>query len=77
VAEAAVTEFKDLVASAYYDTAVEILVGPGWPIHDLLLRRLKDAPDEARRRFALSADKLGYEIAVSGVGHGTRRELKL
>jgi hypothetical protein len=67
VAEAAVTEFKDLVASAYYDTAVENLVGPGWPIHDMLLRRLKDAPDEARRRFALSADELGYEIAVPGV----------
>lgn len=67
VAEAAVTEFKDIVASAYYDTAVKILVGPGWPIHDMLLRRLEDAPDEARRRFARSADELGYEIAVPGV----------
>ena len=67
VAEAALTEFKDLVVSGYYPTAVKILVGPGWPIHDMLLRRLEDAPDEARRRFASSTDALGYDIAVPGV----------
>jgi hypothetical protein len=67
LAEMAVTEFKDLVASAYYDAAVKILIGPGWPIRDMLLRRLEDAPVEARRQFARSADQLGYEIAVPGV----------
>jgi hypothetical protein len=67
VAELAVMEFKDLVASAYYDTAVEILVGPGWPIRDVLLHRLEDTSEEARRRFASSANELGYEIAVPGV----------
>lgn len=67
LADAAVTEFKDLVVSGYYDTAVEILVGPGWAIHDMLLRRLEDAPDEARRRLASTADALGYDIAVPGI----------
>lgn len=63
----AVTEFRDLVASGYYDAAVKILAGPGWPIRDMLLRRLDDAPDEARRRFARLADELGYDIAVPGI----------
>jgi hypothetical protein len=68
LAEMSVTEFKDLVASAYYDAAVHILVGPGSPIRDMLLRRLEDAPVEARRQFAQSADQLGYnDIAVPGV----------
>ncbi len=67
LANAAVTEFKDLVASAYYEPAVKILAGPGWPIHDLLLHRLMDAPEEARNRFARSADQLGYDIDIPGV----------
>jgi hypothetical protein len=68
VAQMAVTEFKDLVASAYYDAAIQILVGPGWPIRDMLLRRLEHAPIEARRQFAQSADQLGYDdIVVPGV----------
>ena len=67
LADAAVTEFKDLVVSGYFNTAVKILVGPGWPIHDMLLRRLEDAPDEARRQLASSANARGYDIAVPGV----------
>ncbi|GEM_PF-1823501 len=67
LAEEAVTEFKDLVVSGYYNTAVRILLGPGWPIHELLLHRLEDAPEAARRRFAQTADRLGYEIAVPGI----------
>jgi len=74
VAEMAVTEFKDLVASSYYDTAVKILVGPGWHIRKVLLRRLDDAPVEARRQFAQSAGQLGYDdIAVPGVGRADPR----
>jgi hypothetical protein len=73
LAEAAVTEFKDLVASSFYNSAVEILVGPGWPIHDLLLRRLEDVPEEARRRLSRSADQLGYAIEVPGVDRGEPR----
>jgi hypothetical protein len=68
VAEMALTEFKDLVASAYYDEAVQILVGSGWPMRDILLRRLEDAPLEARRQFATSAARLGYDdISVPGI----------
>jgi hypothetical protein len=67
LADAAVTEFKDLVVSGYYDTAVKILVAPGWPIRDMLLRRLEDAPEEARRQFASSANALGYDVPVPGV----------
>jgi hypothetical protein len=67
LADAAVTEFKDLVASGYSHTAVKILVGPGWPIHDMLLRRLEDVPDEARRQLAFVANARGYDLAVPGV----------
>jgi len=67
LADAAVTEFKDLVVSGYYNTAVKILVGPGGPIRDMLLRRLEDAPEEARRQFASSANALGYDVPVPGV----------
>jgi hypothetical protein len=67
LAAAAVTEFKNLVKS-HFDTAVTILVGPGWPIHDMLLGQLADAPQEAREQFARSAyHQLGYDIAVPGV----------
>jgi hypothetical protein len=67
LAEATVTEFKDLVASAYYETALEILAGPGWPIHELLLRRLVEAPEEARNRFGKLAYQQGYDFQVPGV----------
>jgi hypothetical protein len=73
LADLAVTEFKDLVASGYYDAAVEILAGPGWPIRDTLLRRLQEVPDEARRQFARLAAQLGYEIAVPGIERGDWR----
>jgi hypothetical protein len=73
LAKAAVTEFKDLVASAYYDSAVDIWAGPGWPIHALLLHRLEDVPEEARRQLSRSADQLGYAIEVPGVDRGEPR----
>ncbi len=67
LADAAVTEFRDLVGSGYFNTAAKILVGPGWPIHEMLLRRLEDAPVEARRQLAFVAKARGYDIAVPGV----------
>jgi hypothetical protein len=67
LAEAAVAEFKDLVASAYYQQAIEILAGPGSAIRDRLLRALGDAPLDARVQFAHSADQFGYDFDVPGV----------
>ena len=67
LADAAVTEFRDLVGSGYFITAAKILVGPGWPIHEMLLRRLEDAPVEARRQLAFVAKARGYDIEVPGV----------
>ncbi len=67
LADAAVTEFKDLVASGYYEPAIKTLAGPGWPIRDVLLHRLEDAPEEVRNLFARTADRLGYDIDVPGV----------
>jgi hypothetical protein len=63
-AEMAVTEFIDLVASAYY---------PGWPIRDKLLRRLEDAPVEARRQFAQSAGQLDMMILRCQASNGPIR----
>jgi hypothetical protein len=65
--EAALTEFKDLVVSGYDETATLILAGPGWAIRDKLLFSLKDAPDDAKRRFASSVDELSDDIVVPGV----------
>ena len=65
--EAALTEFRDLVVSGYDDTATLILAGPGWVIRDKLLFSLKDAPDDAKRRFAASVDELSDDIVVPGV----------
>ncbi len=67
LADAAITEFRDLVVSGYFNTAAKVLVGPGWPIHEMLLRRLEDAPVEARRQLALVANARGYDIEVPGV----------
>lgn len=67
LADAAVTEFRDLVVSGYFNTAAKILVGPGWPIHETLLHRILDVPIEARRRLALAASGLGHDIEVPGV----------
>jgi hypothetical protein len=67
LADAAVSEFRDLVVSGYFNTAAKILVGPGWPIHEMLLRRLEDAPIEARRQLSFVANARGYDIAVPGV----------
>lgn len=65
--EAALTEFKNLVISGYFDTATKILLGPGWTIHDRLLHSLETAPDEVKRRLASSVGQLGYDISVPGV----------
>ena len=66
LADAAVTEFGSCRFRLFV-TAAKILVGPGWPIHEMLLRRLEDAPVEARRQLALVAKARGYDIAVPGV----------
>ena len=58
---------RDLVVSGYINTAAKVLVGPGWPIHEMLLRRLEDAPVEARRQLAFVAKARGYDIEVPGV----------
>jgi hypothetical protein len=67
LADAAVTEFRDLVGSDYFVTAAKILVGPGWPIHEMLLRRIEDTPVEARRQLAFVAKARGHDIEVPGV----------
>ncbi len=67
LADAAVTEFRDLVVSGYFVTAAKILAGPGWPIHVMLLRRIEDTPEEERRQLAFTANARGYDIPVPGV----------
>ena len=57
LADAAVTEFRDLVGSGYFNTAAKILVGPGWPIHEMLLRRLEDAPDRGEAPIGFCGER--------------------
>jgi hypothetical protein len=66
--EAAITEFVGLVRSQLYIEAVDIMVGPGWPIRQLLLARLNGLKEFDRRAFAkLLYKKNVDDITVPGI----------
>jgi hypothetical protein len=67
IAEAAVDEFARLIDSQFIAPAANILVGPGWPIRETLLARLKSVELANRQRFARTVYRLGYDISVPGV----------
>jgi hypothetical protein len=66
LAEATTKEFVRLV-SDFVDDAVEIFVGPGWRLRELLLARMKDAPIAQRQRFAQLLRSKDYDLDVPGV----------
>lgn len=67
LAEVAMNEFVRLVDSQFIAEAADILVGPGWPIRNKLLPRLKGVEVVNRERFAKTVYRLGYDIVVPGV----------
>jgi hypothetical protein len=67
------TEFKKLVVSGYATQTAEIVVGPGWPLHERLLMQIESVPDDAKRRFAMALHGLNDLIVVPGVTYSDRR----
>ena len=52
LAQAAISEFANLVHSRMYDEAAAILVGPGWPIRDRLIKRVYELDGNDGQAFA-------------------------
>jgi hypothetical protein len=68
LAEAVVREFATMVNSQFYEVAIAILTGPGWPLHDQLLAGLKDSDPRQREEFAKALYSAGYDVSVPGIG---------
>jgi hypothetical protein len=71
--EAAVREFAAMVNSQFYEAAISILTGPGWPLHDQLLVGLSDSKLRQREEFAKELYSAGYDVAVPGIAPPTDR----
>ena len=73
--EAVFAEFVGLVRSQLYNEAVDILAGPGWPVRDLLLARLRDVKEADRRVFArvLYDKNLLDGVVVPGIARAAER----
>ena len=67
IAEMAVAEFAELVQNRLYEQALDIILGPGWPIRDRLIARLASIEDHERTEFAIRLYTLGVNLSVPGV----------
>jgi hypothetical protein len=68
LAEVGVSEFVALVSSHLYSEAGDIITGPGRPIRDLLVARLKDIQEADRSVFAnLLYDRGVDDISIPGI----------
>jgi hypothetical protein len=67
MADRTLTEFAELLRPVYVPAAVNNFVGPGWPIRDLLLERIKDTPESQRMIFAQMLETKGYDVEVPGI----------
>ena len=65
--EAVIREFAAMVNSQFYEAAIAILTGPGWPLRDQLLAGLTESDVRQRTEFAKELYSAGYEVAVPGV----------
>lgn len=60
-------EFSRLVGSNYFGEAFDILSGPGWPVHDVLLTGLATVDNDRREAFSKFAYRKGLDVQVPGV----------
>jgi len=67
LADAAVREFVGLVESGFYSESADLLTGPGWPNHDLLLSHLETVPLVNREELAATLRSRGYDLTPPGV----------
>jgi hypothetical protein len=66
--ERALSEFVRLVQSGLYGNAVNILVGPGWPIRQQLLSRLAPLDEDARFAMASEIARKDFDgVSLSGI----------
>lgn len=74
LADAVIREFSAMVNSQFYQEAIAILTGPGWPLHDRLLAGLSDSDTRQRAEFAKELYSAGYDVPVPGIAQpGDRR----
>jgi hypothetical protein len=71
-----ITEFRNLLSSGYVGPAAEILTGPGWGNHELLIKGLANAPEDAKRQFAGAVYDLGFDVTIPGVERRGQRPWK-
>lgn len=67
LAEQALAEFAKMLTPEFVAIAADNFVGPGWPIHEKLLDRIKDLPESERWDFAETLAIKGYQIDVPGI----------
>ncbi|HTV28338.1 MAG TPA: hypothetical protein VMF32_11200 [Xanthobacteraceae bacterium] len=67
LAQAAMHEFANMVASWASWDAIAIFTGPGWPIHERLLASLNHVGQLQRDAFAKILYAQGYNVVVPGV----------
>jgi hypothetical protein len=65
--ENAINEFIALLKSEFYEQAAEILIGPAWPEHELILSRLTRVTYQDRQLFADVLHRRGYYVNVPGI----------
>jgi hypothetical protein len=73
LAEAVVQEFVGLVESGFFAESVDLMTGPGWPIHDVLLSRLQTVPLAGREELAAALRSRGYDVTPPGVTERRQR----
>jgi hypothetical protein len=66
--EQALNEYIRLLASKqFFAEAADILVGPAWKVHDLILSRTATLSERDRQIFAQVLQSKGYDISVPGI----------
>jgi hypothetical protein len=67
VRETILDEERSLLNAGLVDDVEANLIGPGWPIHDLILARFADVDAIDRERLAKDLRRDGYDLIVPGV----------
>lgn len=62
--EAAISEFVGLLNSGFYREMATIFAGPGWPLQELILPRLKAVDQKYRQAFVNTLYRQGFDVTV-------------
>ena len=67
IATKVITEFLTLIDSGFYEQAVDILSGPAWRLHDVILGKVATLSRRSRAAFARSAYDRGLDVKMPGI----------